>query len=111
MTLPIRFDRRFQLWYFHGPQGELLLRSPMDEDTPTRLDVTFHGVTETRLPRVMHGITIGRPDQQVFSMEADDYAGGYVRATEMSFDEAERYFDELASPLDSERVIRSGHYR
>jgi hypothetical protein len=58
ITLPIRFERRFQLWYFTVSHGLLLLRSNRDSSLGTRLDVMFRGVIEMKVPGQQRGSSL-----------------------------------------------------
>ena len=123
ITLPIKFERRFQLWYYTVSFRVLLLRSNKDANTPTRVDVMFRGVTEMRLPSQLRNLTIGvltesdprlaalgiqrTPEHHVFSLEADDFQGGYAVAWNMYFAEDEKMYDD-ESLLDTGQAIPEG---
>jgi hypothetical protein len=132
MTFPVRFDRRLQFWRYGPPTGELHIRGNkstypmMGPITGTRIDIRFKGVTEIRLARLMHYVSIDLLDRDdprlpglgihtaldrcVFSVEADDYSHGYVLATGISVTEDYGEFDEPPPPVDSEYTIRSERY-
>lgn len=53
--------RYFQLWHYTVSHGHLLIRSPMDNDHQTNIDIWFRGVQYLELPRLLGEIEIEEP--------------------------------------------------
>jgi hypothetical protein len=132
IALPIQFGRKFQLWSYAISQSLLLLRSTRNMDDPdsTRLDVLFLGVSEVKVPRSLHNLSIDlipdgdpllnklgverKPERHVFSLTGDDYQSGYVVAWSVHFAEDDLDFD-YPSAIDERiywpHVIKHGKYK
>ena len=61
-TLPVSFNRKFQIATFRWSHGQLLLRSAKSTDTPTRLDILFKDVRAFELRTDLSGLSIAEGD-------------------------------------------------
>jgi len=50
--------RVFQLWHYRVSHGELLIRSPRDDEHPRNMDVMFAGVDYLEAPRFLPNLEI-----------------------------------------------------
>ena len=50
--------RRFQLWQYRVSHGEMLVRSPRDDEHPRNADLMFFGVEYLELPRFLPDLEI-----------------------------------------------------
>ncbi len=57
-VLLFRSDRTFQVWSYSVSHGQLLLRSPKDQEHKTRIDLLFSETKLINLPVVLRGIEI-----------------------------------------------------
>ncbi|MBP2324205.1 hypothetical protein JOF56_004590 [Kibdelosporangium banguiense] len=102
IPLPIRLRRQVEVAYYFDPKGDLQIYTSVDNRNHIHTFVTFHGVTEMRLAKCMHDIEIDMieqgPDRFRFSVEADDYIGGYVLATGMTLRKHGRSLEQVVEP-------------
>jgi len=61
-TLPISFDRKFQIVTYRCSHGQLLLRSAKSPNCPTRIDVLFKDVRAFELRTFLSGLSIAEGD-------------------------------------------------
>lgn len=129
MVFPVRFDRRFQLWSYSVSHSVLLLRSNKDSDHPTRIDLMFRSVVETRLRHRVPDLSVDvisddgaklrelgiedRGDRHVFLISSRDFPNGYIVSGSMYFSE-DYLLDGEPSTIDNrelaDQAIRSGYY-
>lgn len=56
--------RDFQLWHFTVSHGHLLIRSPMDDQHSTNIDIWFRNVLYVSAPRFLQQIDLEEPSQE-----------------------------------------------
>jgi hypothetical protein len=129
MALPVRFDRRFQLWSYSVSHSVLLLRSNRGSDHSTRIDLMFRAVVELRLRHNISDLSIGVTldddakirdlgiedcgNRYAFLVSSRDFPNGYVVAGSLYFSE-DYLLDGEPTTIDNrelaDQVVRSGYY-
>jgi hypothetical protein len=91
-------ERRFSVWAYCKGHSQLWLRSVMDENYDTAIDIWFKPVDEIHVPIMMHGLTI-RGSGPKFELNGQDWAGSinaalcHVYEGKFDFDEPSKLGD------------------
>ncbi len=63
--------RKFQLWQYRVSHGEMLVRSPRDDEHPRNADLMFAGVEYLELPRFLPDLEVDEVNETDLARAAD----------------------------------------